>query len=227
MTTPTTIAPEVGQVWRVGAHLFMCSDLMAPPHLQDFSALLADVDTTPRPTLVYTDPPWNQGLANGFRTKAGLAHADYHWTEIYRLIADMAEHLEVPLYAEGPKIDGPWGREVPGAMRFRHRPPGTTERGYWPITYFGGKPSGLYYAGATPAPTLEFPDPEGWAVVRHVLDAYPAGVVVDPCAGLGGIPLTAEQAGWTSVNNELNPDRLRVAIERMAKATNATPERVR
>jgi len=218
-------APEVktGEVWRCGGHAYMCSDLMeADPtgnrsHLADGS-----FPGWPRPTLVYTDPPWGQALANGFRTKAGLDRAGYDWTDIYRSISTAAFLLGIPAWFEGPEASTRDGLKVPAAIM-----DGPGHRLYRRISYFGGNPSGLYYASpAIAPPRLELVSTEGFAVVRQVLECYPPGVLLDPCSGLGGIPLVGERLGWMSVSNELNPARMGRALARMADATGATPERI-
>lgn len=213
-----------GQVWRCGAHQYVCSDLMDSTTFRDWLTLPDAVDVSPpMPTLMYTDPPWGQGLANGFRTRAGLGRAEYDWTEIYREVADIAETWDIPLWAECSSIDTQIGMKVPGSIGRRR---GATFRGYHAITYFGGNPAGLYYAHRAPQPDLVLSDNRGFKVVEQVLELYPQGVVIDPCSGLGGVPLTAQKLGWSSVTNELAPHRVSSALSRMSKTSGHEPERI-
>lgn len=213
---------EPGQIWRVGHHWFVCSDLMEPG--QTFRKALTS-GVLPEPTLVYSDPPWGQGLANGFRTKAGLGRADYLWTDLYRECADFAEQFDVPLWVESSVASSAIGKAVPEVISVLEH--GTkTHRGYWGISYFGGNPSGLYYAYRSPAPAVELEGLAGFKVVAKVLSAYRPGVVLDPCSGLGGVPLEAQKAGWASVSNELAPHRVSKALSRVSLASGHEPERI-
>lgn len=216
-----------GEVWSCGRHVYLCSDLMAEPSLlRRLLSTIAAPGRPDRPTLVYTDPPWGQGLAKAFRTKAGLSEPiAYDWTDVYRECAALAELLEVPIWAECSAADTRIGMSVPATLT---REAGGTKRGYWPITYFGGNRAGLYYAGAVPPPdlTLEGADAAGFRPCALALTSYPTGVVLDPCGGLGGIPLTAQRVGWASVSNELSPRRMSTALARMNKTTGETPRRL-
>jgi hypothetical protein len=214
-----------GELWRCGRHVYACSDLMkddvmarvltgAPPWPSGQPA--------PVPTLIYTDPPWGQGLANSFRTKAGLGRAEYRWTDIYRSIANMSQLLGIGAWFEGPSMDRPDGMRIPGTLMTC-----SGYRRYLPITYMGGNPAGLYYASPdVEPPDFELSDNAGFAAVGEVLSHYEPGVLLDPCCGLGGIPLVAEMLGWSSVNNELNPKRMARALSRMAVVTREVPERI-
>lgn len=211
----TTFPVEPGQEWRQGRHTWICADIMA-----DDARVRGHLDEV---TLVYTDPPWGQGLANGFRTKAGLGRATYDWREIYRRAAGYAHERGVPIWAEGSVIDSDYGMPVHGLLAH----PGNV-RGYWQVTYMGGHPSGLYYSGpeqvhADLATSLD--GLKDFEMVRAVLDNYWPGVVLDPCSGLGGVPLVAEQAGWGSVNAELSQWRMSKAMYRMRELTGTEPER--
>src|SRR5262245_46412250 len=55
-----------GQVYRVGLHRLACLDL------EILGAVERQLEQWPRPTLCYTDPPWGQALAQGFRTNSEL-----------------------------------------------------------------------------------------------------------------------------------------------------------
>jgi hypothetical protein len=211
-----------GQVWSCGPHLYVCSDLMESGLFRELLDAGAEWDGPP-PTLMYTDPPWGEALAKGFRTKAGRGAASYSWTDIYRECADIAESFDVPLWCESSAAHTRIGLQVPGVITRRNGP---THRAYRAITYFGGNEAGLYYAGAEPAPPLDLVRTDGFHPLRQVLQWYPIGIVMDPCSGLGGVPLEAQHASWGSISNELDPHRVSKALSRMSKASGHEPRRM-
>jgi hypothetical protein len=202
---------QVGDVWQIGDHIFCCSDLMDS---FTFETLLEHYP----PAVVYTDPPWGQGLANTFRTKAGLAHATYSWKDIYHRVAQLGHRYDAPVWVEGSEISREFGAPVPSLIS---RPDGPTQRRYWTISYMGGKAAGLFYAGAVPPPELTDLLP-GFKGVRQVLSYY-SGRVMDACSGLGGIALEAAKLGLPSINNELNPWRMSVALSQMSELLRKDP----
>jgi hypothetical protein len=217
----TTYPVELGQTWKVGPHLFVASDFM---NSDELDKAIDRVDAPP--TLVYSDPPWGQGLVNSFRTKAGLPHAAYRWEELYRRIADLGQSRGLPVFLEGSVILSRDGSKILSTMKHRSK----QVNHYWPIEYANHAAAGLYYASDRPYP------PELDAVLpgahdRHtpamVMAAYgPTGVVIEPCCGLGGTPYNAHLSGWGSINSELNVYRMSSALARLAKATGQEPERL-
>lgn len=210
----TAFPVRVGEVWRCAGHTFVCSDLME-------SRLL---DTMLNgPTIVYTDPPWGQALLNGFRTKAGLGKADYRWEALYERISTLAP--DVPLWIEGSKAEHRDGQKIPSTLT------GRKVHEYYEVKYYGKNPSGLYYGHSTPPPAhlkaaLWGEDDDDTPGI--VMAAYGrTGLVVDPCAGRGQTSRQAQNVGWVSVNNELNPNRVSAALSRMQKMTGEEPERWR
>jgi hypothetical protein len=214
------VAP--GQVWQVGAeHTVVCSDLLTSPLL---SRTIADLK---RPvTLVYTDPPWGQGLLNGFRSKAGLAKATYTWDLLYRRIMVMAAEVGAPCFMECSAAETKDGRQLTAALGQAF------STYYWPITYYRTKPAGLYYRHTAPPPDaltavdggLDGLDDDLTPTV--VLAAYQPGLVLDPCAGRGLTARTAARGtGWHSLSNELNPRRASAMLARLAAATGTHPQR--
>lgn len=210
---------QPGQVWQVTRrHIFVCSDLME-------STLLDDWCEHEKPTLMYTDPPWGQALVNGFRTKAGLQRATYTWQDLYRRVASIAHHYNIPIWAEASSEKHPDGPEVPFTLAAESHP----YRDYVEIVYSRTKPCGLYYAGGSPA-SLELLDRlrgvSDWETPGIVMSAYDAGVVIDPCAGRGMTSRQAEQEGWHSISNELNTNRMSAALSRMSEMVGTMPERI-
>lgn len=212
----------VGQVWRVGRHTFVCSDLKAHDTLR---AALAQ-PSTPTPTLLYCDPPWGQALLNGFRTKAGLERAEYRWEELYEDITQYGAERGLPVWLEASKPDSRDGQKVLSTMVNAG-----THRHAWNITYNVKKlPSGLYYTGPAPHPatlTKRLTGLSDKVTPTEVMKASAStGTVLDPCAGRGVTSRCAEELGWSSVNNEMNTNRLSASLARMQKLTGQTPERI-
>lgn len=199
---------EVGDVWRAGNHLFVCSDLMASDQFDEVIAPLTF-------DLIYCDPPWGQGLANGFRTMAGLGRAPYDWLDIYRRVAALGHARKVPVWLECSVDSSEDGGRVQSAILG----PSAPYFGYTPITYSRTKPAGLYVASPTPVSEdllARLRGQDDTKTPGTVLEAWGApGVVVDPCSGLGATPRCAEALGWSSVNNELNPKRLSTSLVRL------------
>lgn len=216
-----------GEVWRCGSHFFACSDLM---HSQLFEEVVAAQSQQGHSaTLVYVDPPWGQANLNAFQTKAGKERASYDWTELYKRISDVALLRKIPLFIEGGSVEKRTGAPIPGAIS----QPGT-HTAYWPLVYYRRSPMGLYYVGHRPPPvSLMGPDSPLNGVDDDfspgiVMRSYgPTGVVLDPCAGRGVTSRQAQESGWISINNELNPPRVSAALDRMSKLINETPVRVR
>jgi hypothetical protein len=220
---------QTGDIWQVGNHMMSCSDLMAS---DAFDHLLRGY----APTLLFCDPPWGQSLVNSYRTKAGLDKAAYRWESLYRRIANLGHTRGIPVWVEGSKRESRDGEILPLTIAL---PPGSNSAPhYWPIAYFRNKPAGLYYEHTTqpprsliarPSPLDGLDDERIPGVVIGAYAALPAvrpGVVIDPCMGRGGTSRGAEEHGWASVGNEMNPRRLSVALSRLHQITGHVPEKV-
>lgn len=203
---------QPGQVWRVGEHTFVCSDLI---ETRLFDETLAAVGA---PDLVYVDPPWNPSNLSSFRTKAAKDRADYTIWQLYARVFGI--HPEVPHFVEGGikealnvKAQMPEGHHVTG----------------WRITYYRKHPCVLHYVGTTPPPA-NLPDLNGVDddyTPDKVMKAYGSGLVVDPCAGRGLTARTAARNGWRSVTNEMSPWRMSAAMTSVSQITGDKPERIK
>ena len=198
-----------GQWWECGHHLYRCGDIHG-------------LAVAERPDVIYVDPPWNTGNVRSFYTKAGLPHPEWEWTELYRVIIALAEGFGCALWVEG----GVRQRDEFMAML-----PGP-HTASWPITYYRKHPAVLAYSGPIPPPVPDLSGSDDEHTPKIVLSAYvkaaggEVGLVLDPCAGRGLTSRAAEQNGWRSVSNELNPTRVSVALARMEKMIGQVPERI-
>jgi hypothetical protein len=201
------------QVWKVGNHVLGCADLMTY-HLAD--KLVAEH----KPSVVYTDPPWNQAIMNRFRSSAGLPKVSYSFTDVYVRVALLAAGVD--LWAEGSTRDTDDGGLVAGVLAEKH----TGRAGYREVVYGSSKPYGIY-SSTRGEHNVVTTGMKGWAAVQAVFESYDGPqTVFDPCCGLGGIPLVAEKVGWSSVSTELSPFRMSSALARLAKATKQIPRRI-
>jgi len=192
-----------GDVWTVdGDHWFGCGDVL------DFH-----LPTEQPYTLVYTDPPWQQGNVNAFRTKAGLPKATHSWLDLYRRIVEVAGGL--PCWIEGGVRQGEQVQAIlPGPARAA-----------FPITYYRKHQCLLHYTGPEP-PRCDPSGVDDEHTPAYVLRNYPIGVVLDLCAGRGLTARAAYKLGWQSFNVELHPQRVSAALARLAKMSWQEPELV-
>lgn len=189
---------QPGETWRCGAHTFACGSLMEAVSLGPA-------------TLVYADPPWNQGNLTSFATKAGLARPEHSWLDVYAQIVGLAGRR--PCFIEGGRAEA---GQVQAALHFRRA--GAEEVRQWPVSYYRRHPAVLHYIG----PPLAGLDPSGLDdddTPGYVLSRFPRGVVADPCSGRGLTSRAAEEAGWPSVNIEQHPSRMSAALARLHKMT--------
>jgi hypothetical protein len=197
-----------GQVWRVGQHVFCCSDVVEDETLR---SVVSAAD------LLYTDPPWSNPLQNQFRTLNELPPTGYDWTEIFKAA------LAIPTNAKWVVGDRYRRDEVASMM-------GTVQT--WPLQGFTSPSvlAVLHYAGIDVTP------PDGADALANLKDEklpeaimrlYPEpGTILDTCAGLGITSRCAERVGWKSVSNELIPNRMSAALRRLEKLSGEKPERI-
>lgn len=202
-----------GQVWQVTTnHVYTCSDLMAS---KIFEQALARVRT---PTLLYSDPPWNQSNVNGFRTKAGLEAAEHTYLDLYQAIISFGSRYSIPMWIEGGN------RERSKVLDLL---PGPVKTAY-SIMYYRTHPCSLLYSGMetsrVPGDLLKGKEDDYTPGI--VMEHYPQGVVIDPCAGQGLTAIEAQRHGWSSATNELHPQRMSCALYRMRELTGVEPKQI-
>jgi hypothetical protein len=195
-----------------GFHVYACLDFMS-----DFGHLRAQelLHYFP-PTLLYCDPPWNQGNGNAFRTKAGLGRAEYTWVELYQRIVGYVS-TTFPVWLESGR------RQLPEIVsKVLNGRPNVKAI---PATYYKRNPSLIWYSGSDPSPVdLTGMDDEDTPGV--VMQAYPKGLVFDPCAGRGCTPVHAAKLGWSSLSIELSPYRTSAGLRALAEVTYMQPHQL-
>ena len=210
--TPNTL-------WAAGPHLLACGDLTTP----HYTALLnpARVGAIRIP-LVYVDPPWNQGLLTGFRTKAKAPVSELTFTEF--LIA-----LLRPLTTIHPRPPQPTilmeGSTQAKAMEAVTDAiddiPDLVCRATWNITYSKTKPGILYELGAPSSEPLRtsFHSMDDVDTPAHAIEHYtePGNFVLDPCLGRGLTAVAAQTLSRRCIGMELHPRRLACTLDTLHK----------
>ena len=210
---------ESGQIWAVGQlkgstgfHVYACLDFMS-----DFGhSRVQELLRYSNPTLLYCDPPWNQGNGNAFRTKAGLERAEYTWLELYQRIVSYVPQT-FPVWLESGR------RQMPEIVSqvLNGRPNVKIVE----ATYYRRNPSLICYSGPDLAPVdLTGMDDEDTPGV--VMQAYQKGLVFDPCAGRGCTPVHAAKLGWSSLSIELSPHRTSAGLHALAEVTHMQPHQL-
>lgn len=208
------IPVTLGTLWAAGPHLFACGDLTNPDH---YTALLNPARTAIQIPLVYVDPPWNQGLMTGFRTKAQAPVSDLTFTEfIYTLLEPLSTLDPLPTILME-------GSAVPKAMEAVSEAvasiPGLGVHHIWTITYYGDKPGLLYQLSGAIRPGANFHDMDDALTPAIAIEHYtePGNFVLDPCIGRGLTALAAQSLSRRCIGMELNPRRLAVTLDRLHK----------
>jgi len=203
---------EDGDIWQVGNHKFICGDLEAN------TRLFEEIKKTP-PDFMYVDPPWNNGIAQGFRTKAGVdgdKGRKVDFTNLLKILVKMAKDLEIPIYMEGSMKE-----QVANEQAIRQF---GVEPHSWDISYANGLPSMMFAGDFRKKENAGYPEalPTSDVVTDEasLISYYKAKLVVDPCAGMGITARAAETAGVASITNELSKYRVARAISEMVTFTN-------
>lgn len=205
-----------GDAWTVGPHRFICGDLEEHSYLQQALNGIS-------PTLMYVDPPWNNGNARSFRTKAGVdglqGGRPVDMMKLLTLVLAPASDLNLLAFVETGR------REAAKASQLIENLGGHIGN-EWPITYYRRNPCVLLAADFRHNPVNDYPDFTGMDdddTPLHALRHYPTGTVIDPCAGRGLTARSAHNAGWKSLNHELSPFRTAEALKSVAATTGLAP----
>jgi hypothetical protein len=159
--------------------------------------------------LVYVDPPWSQGNANSFVTKAGLSsYVDGFEGFLDTLFARIAEIGPGVCYVE-MGAQHAWDALARIGERF-------PARQMWPITYYRKHPCYLIRGGSHPT-GIDFTGLDDERTPTAAILADTPRSVADLCTGRGLTLLAAHAAGCRFAGTDLNRRRLAVAIDRAAK----------
>ena len=150
---------------------------------------------------IYSDPPWNQSVTTAFYRRAGLLPK--RWSEIIDAIFKAAEILEVKIiFLDMGVRNLPYLMEGGGVA--------------YKTQYGRGRPAYLW------ANRTDFKGPEkilkGWEssefVIRTMKDL---GVksMLDPCCGVGTIPMMANSSGLIGHGIELQKEKFEIAGKRL------------
>ncbi len=216
---PVTLAT----LWSAGPHLFACGDLTVPRH---YGSLLNPARLTAiRIPLVYVDPPWNQALLTGFRTKAKSPSSELTFTEfIYTLLEPLSTLCPQPVILMEGSAQPKAMDEVAEAVG---RIPDLSVLHVWTITYNKGKPAILYQlSGGDSTTVANFHDMDDWDTPALAIEHYtePGNFVLDPCLGLGRTAHCCQTLSRRCIGMELNPARLAHTLDTLHREHDLTVE---
>ncbi len=201
-----------GQVWHVGGHQIRCGDLTNADDVAWISQF--------KPVLVYTDPPWGQALASGFRTKADLADYVDVW-DLYRAAFQIVHDAfdNPPTYFEqGNK----WRQQ----MQEIAVDVGLELEEDWNITYYKKSPASLtlFNSYGKPYTNLNGFDDDQTPVMAIADFTKRGDLVVDLMTGRGLTATSAANADRMFAGLELSPWRTSVTLTKLAKITMEIPQ---
>jgi hypothetical protein len=215
---------QQGQIWKVGDHVLACGDLQGDTPLAQAITIAEEMHGPIG--LMYVDPPWNNGNARSFRTKAGADGPEGgHAVDILELITAVitpAAERNILAFMEGGN------REL--AKMHKHLQSMGAITTDWPITYYRTKPCFVMACDFRLTPAQDYPDLAGLDdddTPSSVLANYGHAtnrLVIDPCAGRGLTARSAQNNGWASITHELSPYRMAEAMKSLSHA--GTPERI-
>jgi hypothetical protein len=194
------------ELWRADRHLLACGDL----ECGDGLALLGRFGQAPH--VVYCDPPWNNGNAAAFRTKAGLprkvdftAFLDALLGVVRGTLRDV--FLEMGFANAGLLVER--AERCDGKLVRR-----------WPITYYRRHPCMLLQlrwndVGGDP-PDLAGMDDDETPGATLTACTQPGDVIFDPCMGRGLTAATAVATECIFLGMELSPWRMSCTLARLA-----------
>lgn len=194
---------EIGDVWELGPHTLVCGDLQA-----GYGSMI------PAPDMVYVDPPYNVGLAKGYRTKAGVPNPNMRFEDLIGSIMEAVRGCKGDVYMESGTKEADNICSIMDAH-------GCKVYNRWNVTYYKKNPAVLI-RGSFTKPTKLSESPEGmddedtptWAIAHS---SKPGDLIVDTCTGQGNTAVSAHKLGRRFFGTELNPRRLAVTIEKLVK----------
>lgn len=177
---------------------------------------------------VYTDPPWNAGIAQQFRK----------WAKVPRPVDFPALLAETARVLASALADG-----APGFVQMGERGLDATltaldEVGLVSMPYPCGQVTDsweplrgawLIGVGSGWVPGQTWDDDDAWTVLcRRALSPHvpEGGTVMDPYLGFGVVLRVADVQGWRCVGADLSEDRVRRGVKRLERDRRGAPEAV-
>ncbi len=192
-----------GETWRVGTGIVAAHDLFHP-----LPSFLKTADC------LFIDPPWNLGNLNTFYTKAGRSD---HQTDFQRF----ASRLFTCIHEIAPRscyIE--IGNQQVTDFRMRLHDAGYPYVYGWQVTYYRKHPCWLLKGSKELHSGPGFPDFNGIdeeRCIEMITRDEPYTVIGDLCMGRGLVGYHAFRAGRAFVGGEMNPRRLAVLLDRVAR----------
>jgi len=216
--------PAFGGVYKIGASYYGCGNL-TDGMLQPFVAVLEQLGVAP--AMLYCDPPWGQGNATSWSTKARKYQADAKPTNVFEDVllgvADAARWLRgKPTFIEMGKN---WKHDLDAVLNGA----GLSAATWQEITYYKVKPCLLAHVGS--ASTAHGIVPRGMDdehTPQWAIDAYSdsGDTVFDVTCGQGLTGRTAFRLGRHFVGLEMNTMRLGRTMDSGIQYYGEEPERV-
>lgn len=160
--------------------------------------------------MLFVDPPWNLGNVNTFYTKAGRTdYLDSFFTfedALFQRVRDIAPHT---CYLEiGRQAVDRWHAELQRIYPVVQR---------WNVVYYRKYPCCIL-RGSHRGPTdFDYTGMDEAKVIALAARIEDYTVLGDFCMGQGLVGLAAYDAGKPFVGTELNPRRLAVLLQKLAK----------
>lgn len=190
---------DMSGVIRMGTGTFCVHDIFEP--MPEFMKT-ADV--------IFTDPPGNTGLLNGFYAKAGKEPHPENYDAFFSRLFEVIDEIDPKfLYVEAFKYNfNMTVREVRKRFRFFQLYSNAyykrAENRCWIIA--GGK---------TELPSLHLDHIDEEAAIEKICSCEDFECIGDPCMGKGLVGYYANVAGKPFVGTELNKNRLAVLCDRL------------
>ena len=199
-----------GELWTVGDHQILCEDWHLGPK-ESYERITNIV-----PDMIYIDPPWNQGNAKSFRTKAGVPEPKLEWPHFVEKLVSIVKQCKGDVYVE-------MGQKELGFVLDMFEGNGAMILNIWDIVYYKTKPCILFRANFANTGQLipEGETPEGmddedtpkWAIEHSSKEG---DLIADYCTGQGGTPVWAHTLGRRFIGTELNERRMANSVMKLA-----------
>jgi len=187
---------QPGQLWTCEHGKVMVRDLYA-----GLPTFMCEADC------VFTDPPWNLGNENSFRTKAGFEHHKGAFSDFLGMVFACIRSINpATCFVEMGKQNVGF---VEHALRRRY-PHVTT----YPATYYRRHPCFVVRSGRRQS-AFNYAGLDALAIIAEICRRESFDVIADPCMGRGTVGIEAFRNGRQFRGTELNPARLAVMVNKI------------